>query len=438
MPTDDRTIARLTSVRGALLTGGLATALFLGGFSAWAFGVPLAGAVIAPGRVVTDGNVQVVRHERGGVLARLDAREGMEVAAGDVLATLSRAEDRAAAEEMRSRVASLTVKQARLAAEQAGEEAFSIARGDLPEAARTVPPARFAALLADQQNEFASRRRQLADALAVLFAQRRALEEQARGLDSDRAALESQRRSLGEDIRLRRAAVARGLGRESVLRELERQDDGLKGGIDKALAQISALDHQRAEIGNRMAAERSAFLQKVGDELSRVRSESLEAIEALAGKADAVARIEVRAPVDGVVNKLHVNTVGSAVEPFAPMVEIVARRQPLVIEARVQPSDIDDVYPGQPARVVLSAFNRHLYDAVTATVVFVGADARQDQPDQEPYYTVRLSVPEPERAKLPAILPGMPSEAYLSTHERSFAAYIAEPFIQSFERAFRQ
>ncbi len=185
-------------------------------------------------------------------------------------------------------------------------------------------------------------------------------------------------------------------------------------------------------------AERSSFQQKVADELAKVRAEKLEATEALLGKQKAVARIDVRAPVDGIVNKLHVNTVGSAVEPFSPMIELVAEEQPLLIEARVHPADIDDIYPEQQARVVMSAFNRRLYDPVSAKVTFVASDARQDRADQEPYYTVRLVVDPADRQALPKILPGMPSEVYLTTHERTFADYIAEPFIQSFQRSFRQ
>lgn len=433
-----KTVRRVTSIRGTLLAGASACVLLLGGFSAWAFSVPLSGAIIAQGTVITDGSVQVVRHERGGVLAALAIREGEAVRKGAVLATLTRAEDRASAEELKARIASLTVKQARLSAEQQGGENFYATLDDLPTDGRDVPDALFAQLVADQEQEFASRRKQLADTTQVLAAQRDGLAEQMEGIKGELHALEEQRKSLGKDIALRREGVAKGLGRENVLRELERQADGVTGGIAKAEASIATLNHQIAETESRIAAERSTFLQKVGDELSRVRSERIEALEALSGKVDAVARIEVRSPVDGVVNKLHVNTVGSAVEPFAPLFEIVANDQPLLIEAKVSPGDIDDVYPGQKAQTVLSAFNRRLYDPVDAKVTFVGADARQEQADQPAYYTIRLSVDEAERARLPEIVPGMPSEVYLVTHERTFADYIAEPFIQSFQRAFRQ
>jgi HlyD family type I secretion membrane fusion protein len=440
MTTENKilTHSRVTSVRSSLLVGALTSVVFLGGFSAWAVSVPLAGAIIAQGSVVTDGSVQVVRHERGGVLSSLLVREGQQVHAGQVLATLSRSDDQAAAEELTMRLAALVAKEARLAAELSQADAFDAGQVLLPDLLADLGQERMMPLVDDQVQEFTSRRRQQLDTAEVLQAQRRALADQRAGTEGELNALRSQQASLAQDISLRRDAIAQGFGRESLLRELERSQDALTGNIEKATALLSSLAHQISEIDSRLTAERSTFQQKVADELSKVRADKFEAMEALLGKQKAVARIDVRAPVDGIVNKLHVNTVGSAVEPFSPMIELVAEEQPLLIEARVHPADIDDIYPEQQARVVMSAFNRRLYDPVSAKVTFVASDARQDRADQEPYYTVRLVVDPADRQALPKILPGMPSEVYLTTHERTFADYIAEPFIQSFQRSFRQ
>lgn len=438
MAERQRTMRQVTSFRGPLLAGLATCAVFLGGFAAWAFGIPLSGAIIAQGTVIKDGNVQVVRHERGGVLTFLKVREGAEVRSGDVLATLTRADDQASAEELKARIASLTAKQARLSAEQRQEDSFTVALDELPETARDLPEGLLSQLVSDQEQEFATRRKQRSDLSNVLNAQRRGLAEQIAGAEGELAALARQKASLLQDIELRRKGVANGYGRENILRELERQADGLAGSIARTEASILALKQQMIETDNRMAAEQSGFMEKTGDELARIRAERLVAVEAMAGRAEAVARIDVRSPVDGVVNKLHVNTIGSAVEPFAPIFEIVADDQPLLIEAKVNPADINSVYRGQAAHAVISAFNRRLYDPVQAEVTFVGADARQDQPDQPFHYTIRLVVDDAELARLPEVMPGMPSEVYLLTHDRTFADYIAEPFIESFQRSFRQ
>lgn len=429
---------RVTSIKGTMLIGALMTAIFLGGFAVWAFTVPLSGAIIARGSIITDGNVQIVRHERGGVLASLSVREGGQVKQGDVIAVLSRAEDQAAVKELETRKVGLRLKQARLDAEMRQEQRLDLDIKSLTDAEPTINPAEIAQLLEDQTREFTARRTQLNDMLEIFQSQRRALTGQIAGLSGELASLRKQRESMATDIALRQQAIRNGLGRESLLREIERQSDALSGNVSKTEAAIEAINHQISETDNRMAAERSAFYQKISDEMSKTRSDYLEISEGLKGKLDATARIEIRSPVTGVVNKLHVNTIGSAVEPFSPLFEIVAVDQPLLIEAKLDPSDVDDVYLRQKARVVISAFNRHLYDQISAQVTFVGADVRQDRADLPPYYTIRLAVDDGERAKIPEIVPGMPSEVFLATHQRTFFEYLAEPFVQSFRRAFRQ
>ncbi len=248
MTTENKIVthSRVTSVRSSLLVGALTSAVFLGGFSAWAVSVPLAGAIIAQGSVVTDGSVQVVRHERGGVLSSLLVREGQQVHAGQVLATLSRSDDQAAAEELTMRLAALVAKEARLATEQAQADVFDAAQVLLPELLSDLGKERIMPLVRDQVQEFASRRRQQSDTAEVLQAQRRSLTDQRSGTEGELNALRSQQASLAQDISLRRDAIAQGFGRESLLRELERSQDALKGNIDKATALLSSLAHRSA------------------------------------------------------------------------------------------------------------------------------------------------------------------------------------------------
>nr|WP_321443439.1 HlyD family type I secretion periplasmic adaptor subunit [uncultured Cohaesibacter sp.] len=434
----ENVLESVTSVKASLIVGITSTLVFMGGFAVWAFGVPLSGAIIAQGTVITDGNLQVVRHERGGALSGLFVKEGEHLKKGQVIATLSRPEDKAAAAELKARIASLSIKQIRLEAESRNADSFGKADLASNEASQLVEASTFSDLITDQMNEFTNRKKQLSDTIDVLLAQKRALQEQKAGTQSEVSSYRVQFSSLSEEVSLLREAARQGYGRANVLRERERSHAELKGKIEKSTSTIASYEQQIDEVEHRISAERSNFMEKVSTELAKVRAERMEAVEALSGKVDAVARIDITAPVDGVVNKLHINTIGSAVEPFAPMVEIVSDDQPLLIEAKIQPADVDQVYPKQKARAVLSAFNRRLYDPVSAEVTFVGADARQDRADEPPYYTVRLRVDETAGAQLPSIVPGMPSEVYLTTYDRTFADYIAEPFVQSFQRAFRQ
>jgi HlyD family type I secretion membrane fusion protein len=354
------------------------------------------------------------------------------------VATLQRAQEQSALQELRARIAGLAARQQRLTAEQLDRNDLAISIDTLPKSVEGLEATLIDYLINDQMTEFRDRRTQLSDTLGVLLAQRRAFEEQMLGSQGQLDALNGQLSSLSTDVELRRTAIKEGFGRESALREMERQEGSARGEIAKMNSTLAALRHQINEIDQRIGSTRSQFKEKVSNELSKTRSELIEAIETLAGKAETAARVDIRAPVTGVVKTLHVNTIGSAVEPYRPLLEIVPEGRPLLIEAHIQPTDVDNVFPQQKAKVVLSAFNRHLFDPADAHVEFVAADATKDEATGQSYFVVRLAVDATNDKPLPPIVPGMPAEAYLVTGDRTFAEYIAEPFVQSFQRAFRQ
>lgn len=431
----------VTSIRSTALFGVSVVALFMGTVGSWASLAPISGAVVASGQVVTDNKTQIVRQERGGVLAALNVREGQVVKAGEILAVIDRVEDKSAREELIARTAALVARERRLMIEQREEVGTQVTVMDVFANIGGVDKlelSRLEALIADQNDALATRRAQVTGTINILQIQKRTLEQEKAGVDGELTALHNQMASLSEDIRLRRAAANSGFGREAALRELERQADTVRGNIIKAETGLVSLQHQSEEIDQKIAATRSDFLQKVSEELSKVRAERLETEEALAGRTRALERVDVRAPMAGIINKVNTNTIGSAIEPYASLVEIVAEDQKATVEVRIHPADIDDVFPGQHARVVLSAFNRHLYDPVSGAVNFVSADARLDEASGQTYYTVRLVLDPEQQKALPPVVPGMPAEAYLLKHDRTFVDYLAEPFIQSFQRAFRQ
>ncbi len=430
-------LERATGIDREIRWGFGAVGLFLGGFLLWSVAVPIAGAVVAPGTVVTDGHTRVVQHEKGGVLERLVVREGDRVKKGDLLLVLKRAEDEAERDLDALKAATLTFREKRLAAEAVNAE--ELRTEDLTV---SLPPgllsdSTVAEIRADQLDEFRSRRDQIAKQTDVLLAQRRALKDQQIGLEGEITSGEKQLTSLIKEIGLRQGILDQGFGRATVLRELERSRAGLEGSLGKARATLAATQHQLTEIDEKIRAIRTEFQTQVAADLSKTRAEKAQAERALAALLQAVDRVEIRAPADGVVNKLGVNTIGSAAQPFSPLVELVTSDEELLTEAAVTPHDIDNVKLGQKARIVFTAFDRRLVDPFDGEVVFVGADARVEKDGKTPFYTVRVKVAPAIDRDVPRIVPGMPSEVHLVTRERTFLGYVAEPFLDSFRRAFR-
>lgn len=410
---------------GAIALGG-----FFALFGAWALLVPISGAVISSGMVVNDGRVQVIRHETGGVVEAINVREGDIVTAGTVLAVLSPIDAQAALGQLDTRLLALDLRIARLTAERAGT-AFD------PASFAATNPVLLDQLLADQEAELSTRTARLGSELAVLSAQSEALARQRDGVSGEVAALTTQLASLAEDLSLRRAAAANGYGRAAQLRELEREHARLDGSLVSANASLAAIDMQRVELDNRVAALEQEFQERVAADLATARAERLELGEAHGAAASAVDRVEIRAPVDGIVSRLAVNTIGSAIEPYGAVAEIVPQGEPLVIEARVEPTDIDELVIGQTAEVVFAAFPRSEVDPVVASVEFISPASHADERTGAQFYTVRLSVPREELVGLPPLLPGMPAETYFRTADHTLAQYLVAPLLDSFPKAFR-
>lgn len=155
---------------------------------------------------------------------------------------------------------------------------------------------------------------------------------------------------------------------------------------------------------------------------------------------DQLRRIDIRAPQDGVVHQSSVHTVGGVIAQGEPIMLIVPEFEALVVEARLQPQDIDQVRVGQAALLRFPAFNQHTTPELDGRVSTISADVTQDQKTGASFYTLRIAVPEREIARLEGLrlLAGMPVEAFVQTGERSVMSYLLKPLGDQIARALRE
>lgn len=174
------------------------------------------------------------------------------------------------------------------------------------------------------------------------------------------------------------------------------------------------------------------------DELKQVQSEILDLRERLNAAEHVFGQTEVRAPVDGVVVGSGVHTIGGVVSPGATLLELVPANDELIVEARVDPQDIDKVRPGLPAGILLTAFNQRNTPELAGEVRYVSADVLQDPQSEMFYYVARIEVPEDEVLRLgdKPLQPGMMAEVFVRTGERTMADYLLQPLRDSFRRAW--
>jgi HlyD family secretion protein len=212
--------------------------------------------------------------------------------------------------------------------------------------------------------------------------------------------------------------------------------EGERGHLIAATAQskgkISENELQIIQIDQDLRSE-------VAKELREVQAKIVELVERKVAADDQLKRIDVRAPQDGIVHQLNVHTVGGVVTAGEAMMLIVPEADALTVEAKLAPQDIDQVHPGQTAVLRFSTFNQRTTPELNGTVSRVSADLTTDQRTGTSHYTVRISIPEHEVARLSGLklLPGMPLEAFIQTGERTVLSYLTKPFTDQAARAFR-
>jgi HlyD family secretion protein len=179
---------------------------------------------------------------------------------------------------------------------------------------------------------------------------------------------------------------------------------------------------------------------ETGKDLGEIRGKISELLERKVAAEDQLRRIEIKAPLDGVVHQSGVHTIGGVITPGEQIMLVVPEADALTVEVKIAPQDIDQVRMDQPAALKFSAFNQRTTPEVDGIVSLVSADVTQDQKTGASFYTARISVAADELAKLGIVklVPGMPVEAFIQTGDRSVMSYLTRPLGDQIARAFRE
>ncbi len=419
-----------------VFAGILSLVAFVGGFVFWAASAPLSGAAVASGVVAAQGNNLTVQHLEGGIIEKILVTDGAKVEKSQSLMKLDDTAPRAIRNRLSKRLVALQARAARLMAETNGEIAIRFSE-QLEKAAQNHF---LVADLEEQSREFEKRLRRHSAEQNIIDQKLAALLEQITGFDAQIAAAKQQLLVVNDDIKRKGKLLKRGLANRSNYNLLRRNAAELQGQMGRLQAEIGKTRSAIAEAKESKVQLDAGRAETAVVSLNRVRSEIADAQEQLRSANDVLKRTMLRAPSDGIVVKIHKNTPGSIIRSGEAIVTLLPTLKELVIEARINPSDIDVVQPGLSATLRFSALNQRLTPEVSAKVIYVSADRLVDAITQEPYYTAKLKIAD----KLPAglerknIFPGMPVEAYIKTGDRTFLSYLAKPIVDSFSRAFRE
>lgn len=424
------------SIRRHLVASLIASIGLAVGIGGWAAATNLAGAVVASGHMVVDSYVKKVQHPTGGVVGEILVREGDKVKAGDVVLRLDSTTTRANLAIVTRRLDEFRARFARLEAERDDLQAVVFpaelqSRADDPE---------IAAILHGEERLFAIRREALESKRAQLRERVVQYEHEIEGLKAQEVAYDQGIEVLEKEIGSLGGLRSQGIVSDQRLNGLKTQLATFGGERGEKIA-------LQAQAAGRITETKLQILQieqdlkaEVGRELRDTQAQIGEYVERKVAAEDELKRIDIVAPQSGMVHQLQVHTVGGVVTPADPIMLIVPENDNLALEVNIQPKDVDQIHPGMPAVLRMSAFNQRTTPELNGIVSRIAADLTTDQRSGLSYYVVRIAVPPQELKKLAGLtlVPGMPAEAFIQTSERTALSYIVKPLADQINRAFRE
>lgn len=422
---------------GFIRAGLICVVLLGGGLGGWAATAKLQGAVISPGNLRVESQRQVVQHPDGGVVGEILVREGDLVDAGTVLIRLDGTTLRSELAVLESQLFELMARRGRLTAEQADNDTIAF-EPELLEVATTNPAVK--ALIDGQESLFVARTKTMDREIEVMRERQIQIREQITGSEGEAEALAHQSALIEKELTDLRTLLAKGLAQASRVLALEREAARLKGQHGQIIAQTAQLKGQISELEIELLRMQATRREDAITRLRDLGYRELELKERRIALNEQLARLDVRSPLAGVVLDMTVFALKSVVRPAEPILYIVPSDSELVVDAQVEPINIDTVRPGQEAVLRFSAFNARTTPELFGMISKVSPDAFQEEQTGRSYYKAEVTLREGELAKLEGqeLVAGMPVEVYIQTGERTAVNYLLKPITDYFNRALRE
>lgn len=425
------------SGKGFIKFGMICVLLLGGGLGGWAATASLAGAVIASGQLRVETNRQVVQHLDGGVVAEISVRNGDVVEAGEVLVRL---DDRRLASELaalESQLFEIVARRGRLEAVAQDEDEITF-DPELLEIARTRPE--IAKLVQGQVNLFNAQRDAREKERAVMAERKLQFSEQIRGAEAEVAATIRQAELIEEELQGARQLLARGNIRKGQVLALEREAANLQGESGQLIGQIARFRGQISEIDVELSRMQATTLEEAISQSRELGFRELESKERRLALLDQMSRLEIRSPRNGVIIDSTVHALESVIRAAEPIMYVIPNDTQLVVDARVDPLNIDQMFPGQDAVLRFSSFNTRTTPELFGRIARVAPDATVDEQTGLSYFKAEVDMKDGELAKLEGqeLVAGMPVEVYIQTGERTPINYLMRPIADYFNRAWRE
>ncbi len=393
----------------------------------WAAVAPLDEVTRGMGKVIPSSRLQVIESLDGGVVEEIMVQEGNVVEAGDILMRIDPTRYTSSLQEREYEVLSLIARAARLRA--LAEDT----RLDLEEEKlKDVPQ-----IVAHEKRLYAESKREFDSQMTIM---QEKLSQKEHELEEVQARLVQARQAYGlasQELNRTRPLLSTGAVSEVEVIRLRRDVANARGERDAAAARKATLERSVEEAKEKILEtglnSRNKWREELADVLSKIASMS----QGAKGLADRVKRAEIKAPVNGTVQRVYINTIGGVVQPGGRVADVVPLGDSLEVEVKVSPRDIAFVHPRQQALVKLTAYEFSIYGGMKGEVYHISPDTVTDE-EGNTFYLVRVKTAAASIRKGLPVIPGMMAQVDILTGKRTVLIYLLKPFLRATSSAMKE
>jgi len=413
-------------MRWALYFWGTAVLIFI----LWASFTEIDEITRGQGKVVPSGENRIVQNLEGGIVKKIYVKVGDSVHKGQALLKIDNKKSESQLDATSIKLLELKAKIARLQAEAEGKP-FTVSE----ELEKKMP-----LFIANERSLYESRQKQIRAKVDALKDKRLQKEHELKETKERITHLERTNALIDEEVKMMGPMVKQGVKSKVAYMKLQREQSQIKSDLDSARNALPRIEAAISEIENNIKEANITFRNQAKEELNEAIAEKLRVKESAEALSDQVDRTIVRSPINGVIQKLFINTVGGVIQPGEDLVEIVPTDDVLWLEVKIKPSDIAFIYPGQKAVVKVSAYDFAIYGSLEGEVVHISADTSKDEKDNV-YYTIHIKTNKNylgSEANPMKIIPGMTVSVDIMTGKKTVMDYILKPILKAKQYTFTE
>ena len=412
-------------VRAAMITICVVICLFVG----WSMVTNVDEVAVTSGEVVPSGQLQAIQHLEGGIVREILIEEGQLVERGQTMIRLDPTAAFTELQKLEARRAGLEIRSERLRA---------VGAGGVPDWSKVGN--RYPSMIQDQQRIYEG-------TLEALFSRQETIRKQIEQRRSDLDVLVEREQTLNrsadifaQELDVRERLYKEGLSSKIAYLDAKRQLNTARGELADLYSERDRATEAIKESQSRLDEIETEAREQALAELSESANELIQVEEALVEARDRVNRLEISAPVRGIVKGLLVHTVGGVIPPGEVIAEVVPLHKELVVEAKIQPRDVGHVRIGQPVTVKVTTYDSARFGGITGELRDVSASTFLDE-QGDPYYKGiieldRNYVGHDETQN--RIMPGMTVQADIKTGKKTLFEYLLKPVYSSVSTSFRE